>query len=63
MQSRKETMGSHWLFKQLSTKLATYADADIFSSRGENIKHDRYFPQGLERLNPHENYPHTRETC
>jgi hypothetical protein len=26
----------------------------------KSIKHDRYFPQILERLNPHENYPHRR---
>jgi hypothetical protein len=23
----------------------------------------RHFPQGLERSNPHENYPHKRKTC
>jgi hypothetical protein len=35
----------------------------FFPREAKNIEHDRYFPQGLERLNPHENYPHTRATC
>ena len=35
----------------------------LFPRKVKNIKHNRYFPQGLERSNPHENYPHTRETC
>ena len=33
-----------------------------FPREVQNIKHDRYSPQGLERSNPRENYPHTRET-
>jgi hypothetical protein len=35
----------------------------FFPREAKNIKHDRYFPQCLERLNPHENYPHMRGTC
>ena len=34
----------------------------FFPHKVKNIKHDRYFPQGLESSNPHENYPHTRAT-
>jgi hypothetical protein len=49
-------------FKQLSTKLTTSADAGWKISNTIYRWH-RYFPQGRERSNPHENYPHTRETC
>jgi hypothetical protein len=56
-------MGSHWLVnsKQLSTKLATSADVEIFPCEVKNIKHDTYCPEGLEKLNLHKKYQHTRE--
>jgi hypothetical protein len=43
---------------QFSTKLATSADVEIFSSRGEKYQTltiDIFFK--ASRLNPHENYP------
>jgi hypothetical protein len=53
---------ANW-FKQLSTKLTTSADVEIFPRELKNNKHYRYLPQGLERSIPHENNLHTRETC
>ena len=50
-------MVSHWLIDSSSSAHSSQP------REVKNIKHDRYFPQGLERLNPHENYPYTRETC
>jgi hypothetical protein len=57
-------MGSHWLINSSSSALSSqHPQTFIFFPRVmKNIKHDRYcFPHGLERLNPHENYPRTRE--
>ena len=34
----------------------------FFPREVKNIKNDRCFPQGLERSNPHENYPHMHES-
>jgi hypothetical protein len=66
--SHEETMVSHWLIDSNSTALSSATSADVenlrlFPREVKNIKHNKYFPQGLERSNPHENYPHTRETC
>jgi hypothetical protein len=59
-------MVSHSLIDSSSSaalRLTTSADAEIFSRELKNIKHDTYFPQGLEKSNPHENYlyPHVGE--
>jgi hypothetical protein len=58
-------MVSHWLIHSSSSALCWQHPQTLrfFPREVKNIKHDRYFPQGLERSNPHENYPHTRETC
>ena len=64
--SHEETMVCHWLIDSNSSALSPqYPQTLRFFPREatKNIKHDRYFPQGLERLNPHEKYPHTRATC
>jgi hypothetical protein len=63
--SHEETMVSHWLIDSSSSALSSQHPQTLrfFPREVKNIKHDRYFPQGLERSNPHENYPHTRETC
>jgi hypothetical protein len=56
---------ANW-FKHLSTKgwLSSQHPQTLrfFTRDVKNIKHHRHFPQGIERSNPHENYPHTRET-
>jgi hypothetical protein len=57
LKSHEETMVSHWLIDSSSSAHSSQP------REVKNIKHDRYFPQGLERSNLHENYPHTRETC
>jgi hypothetical protein len=58
-------MVSHWLIDSSSSALSSQHPQTLrfFPREVKNINHDRYFPQGLERSNPHENYPHTRETC
>jgi hypothetical protein len=63
--SHEETMVCHWLIDSNSSALSSQHPQTLrfFPREAKNIKHDRYFPQGLERLNPHENYPHTRATC
>jgi hypothetical protein len=63
--SHEETMGCHWLIDSNSSALSSQHPQTLrfFPRVAKNIKHDRYFPQGLERSNPHENYPHTRATC
>jgi hypothetical protein len=63
--SHEETMVSHWLIYSTSSALSSKHPQTLrfFPHQVKNIKHDRYFPQGLERPNPHENYSHTRETC
>ena len=63
--SHEETMVCHWLIDSNSSALSSQHPQTprFFPSEAKNIKHDKYFPQGLERSNPHENYPHTRETC
>ena len=62
----EETMVSHWLIDSSSSALSSQHPQTFrffFPRQVKNINHDRSFPQGLERSNPHENYPHTRETC
>jgi hypothetical protein len=63
--SHEETMVSHWLINSNSSAPSSQHPQKqrFFPRKAKNIKHDRYFPQGLERSNPHENSPHTRETC
>jgi hypothetical protein len=63
--SHEETMVSHWLIDSSSPALSSQHPETLrlFPGEVKNIKHDRYFPQGLERSNPHKNCPHTRETC
>jgi hypothetical protein len=63
--SHEETMVSHSLIDLSSSALNSEHPQTLrfFSREVKNIKHDTYFPQGLERSNPHENYSHTRETC
>jgi hypothetical protein len=71
--SHEETMVSHWLIDSSSSALSSQHPQTLLHRRLQtlrfvprevkNIKHDKYFPQGLERSNPRENYPHTRETC
>jgi endogenous inhibitor of DNA gyrase (YacG/DUF329 family) len=63
--SHEEIMVSHWLIDSSSSALSSQHPHTLrfFPREVKNIKHDRYFPQGLERSNPHENYPHTRATC
>jgi hypothetical protein len=58
--SHEETMVCHWLIDSNSSALSSQHPQMLrfFPRKAKNIKHDRYFPQGLERLNPHENYPH-----
>ena len=58
-------MVCYWLIDSNSSALSSQHPQTlrIFPREAKNIKHDRYFPQGLERSNPHENYPHTRATC
>jgi hypothetical protein len=57
-------MCSHWLVNTSSSALSSQRSQTLrfFPHEVKNIKQNRYFPQGLERLNHHENYPHTRET-
>jgi hypothetical protein len=52
----------YWLIDSSSSAFTPSADVEIFPREVKNIKHDRYFPPGLERSNPHENYPDTRQT-
>jgi hypothetical protein len=57
-------MVCHWLINSNSSALAhniRMQTLRFFPREAKNIKHDRYFPQGLERSNPHENYIRTRE--
>jgi hypothetical protein len=64
--SHEETMVSHWLIDSNRSALSSQHPQTLkwfFPGEVRNIKQDRYFPQGLERSNPYENYPHTRETC
>jgi hypothetical protein len=63
--SHEETMVCHWLIDSNSSALSSQHPQTLrfFPREAKNIKHDRYFLQGLERSNPHENYPHTRATC
>ena len=63
--SHEETMVCHWLIDSNSSALSSQYPQTLrfFPREVKNIKHDIYFPQGLERSNPHENYPHTRATC
>jgi hypothetical protein len=63
--SHEETMVCHWLIDSNNSALSSQHPQTLrfFPREVKNIKHDRYFPQGLERSNPHENYPHTRATC
>jgi hypothetical protein len=63
--SHDETMVCHWLIDSNSSALSSQHPQTLrfFPREAKNIKHDRYFPQSLERSNPHENYPHTRATC
>ena len=64
--SHEETMVCHWLIDSNSSALSSQHPQTLrfFPREVKNIKHDRYFPQGSERSNPHENFdPHTRETC
>jgi hypothetical protein len=58
-------MVCHWQIDSNSSALSSQYPQTLrcFPRKAKNIKHDRYFPQGLERSNPHENYPHTRATC
>jgi hypothetical protein len=58
-------MVCHWLIDSNSSAPSSQHPQTLrfFPREVKNIKHDRYFPQGLERSNPHVNYPHTRETC
>jgi hypothetical protein len=63
--SHEETMVCHWLIDSNSSALSLQHPQPLrfFPREAKNIKHDRYFPQGLERSYSHENYPHTRATC
>jgi hypothetical protein len=65
--SHEETMPmvSHWLIDSNSSALSSQHPQTLrlFPREAKNIKPDIYFPQGLERSNPHENYPHTSATC
>jgi serine/threonine-protein kinase RIO1 len=56
-------MVCHWLIDSNSTALSSQHPQTLrfFPREVKNINHDRYFPQGLERLNPDENYIRTRE--
>jgi hypothetical protein len=60
--SRKEAMGSHWLIDWRIWSCSIVNSRQHPQTLMKNIKHDRYFTQGLERLNPHENYIHTRDS-
>ena len=55
----------HCLIHSSSSALSSQHPQTLrfFPREVKNIKHDRYFPQGLKRTNPHENYPHMREIC
>jgi hypothetical protein len=56
--SHEETMVCHWLIDSNSSAVSSQYPQTLrfFPREAKNIKHDRYFPQGLERSNPHENY-------
>jgi hypothetical protein len=53
--SHEETMVSHWPIDSSSSALSSQHPQTLrfFPREVKNIKHDRYFPQGLERSSCH----------